>query len=217
MSEGDQLRRIADEEMETNNSGGENAEMNYPENQNKRKRYHRHMPEQIQAMEQFFRDCPHPDTKQRNELSQELGMDPIQVKFWFQNKRTQMKTKHDRQENAYLRVENENLKAENMRYREVLGNASCPACGRMASIGDVSLDDRHLRMENARLREEIERISAAASRYVGKPLTNLAVAPSASVPRSTSLGCGPFFKGSTSKAKGSNDEEDSDDEPKTAP
>lgn len=39
----------------------------------------------------FFKQCPHPDDKQRKELSRELGLEPLQVKFWFQNKRTQMK------------------------------------------------------------------------------------------------------------------------------
>ena len=39
----------------------------------------------------FFKEFPHPDDKQRKELSRELGLEPLQVKFWFQNKRTQMK------------------------------------------------------------------------------------------------------------------------------
>jgi hypothetical protein len=39
----------------------------------------------------FFKECPHPDDKQRKELSRELSLEPLQVKFWFQNKRTQMK------------------------------------------------------------------------------------------------------------------------------
>lgn len=39
----------------------------------------------------FFKECPHPDDKQRKELSRDLGLEPLQVKFWFQNKRTQMK------------------------------------------------------------------------------------------------------------------------------
>ena len=42
-------------------------------------------------MVRFFKECPHPDDKQRKELSRELGLEPLQVKFWFQNKRTQMK------------------------------------------------------------------------------------------------------------------------------
>jgi len=39
----------------------------------------------------LFKECPHPDEKQRGELSKRLGLDPRQVKFWFQNRRTQMK------------------------------------------------------------------------------------------------------------------------------
>ncbi|GJN12502.1 hypothetical protein PR202_ga30785 [Eleusine coracana subsp. coracana] len=56
-----------------------------------KKRYHRHTQHQIQELEAFFKQCPHPDDKQRKELSRELGLEPLQVKFWFQNKRTQMK------------------------------------------------------------------------------------------------------------------------------
>lgn len=57
----------------------------------KKKRYHRHTARQIQEMEAMFKECPHPDDKQRMRLSQELGLKPRQVKFWFQNRRTQMK------------------------------------------------------------------------------------------------------------------------------
>lgn len=39
----------------------------------------------------FFKECPHPDEKQRLELSRKLGLEIKQVKFWFQNRRTQMK------------------------------------------------------------------------------------------------------------------------------
>jgi cytochrome b subunit of formate dehydrogenase len=38
-----------------------------------------------------FKNCPHPDEKQRLQLSRELGLAPRQIKFWFQNRRTQMK------------------------------------------------------------------------------------------------------------------------------
>ncbi|XP_022877113.1 homeobox-leucine zipper protein ROC3-like [Olea europaea var. sylvestris] len=77
--------------------------------QPKKKRYHRHTARQIQEMEALFKECPHPDDKQRMKLSQDLGLKPRQVKFWFQNRRTQMKAQQDRQDNVLLRAENENL------------------------------------------------------------------------------------------------------------
>ncbi|KAG9135354.1 hypothetical protein Leryth_007128 [Lithospermum erythrorhizon] len=80
----------------------------------KKKRYHRHTPQQIQELESLFKKCPHPDDKQRLELSRRLCLDPRQVKFWFQNRRTQMKTQLERHENSILRQENEKLRVENM-------------------------------------------------------------------------------------------------------
>ncbi|KAG2574925.1 hypothetical protein PVAP13_7KG395300 [Panicum virgatum] len=126
-------------------------------------------------MASFFKECPHPDDKQRKELSRELRLEPLQVKFWFQNKRTQMKNQHERQENSQLRAENEKLRAENMRYKEALSSASCPNCGGPAALGEMSFDEHHLRIENARLHEEIDRISAIAAKYVGKPMVSFPV------------------------------------------
>jgi homeobox-leucine zipper protein len=42
----------------------------------------------------MFKECPHPDEKQRLQLSRELGLAPRQIKFWFQNRRTQMKVNY---------------------------------------------------------------------------------------------------------------------------
>ncbi|CAN0852422.1 Homeobox-leucine zipper protein PROTODERMAL FACTOR 2 [Linum grandiflorum] len=139
---------------------------------NKKKRYHRHTQHQIQEMESFFKECPHPDDKQRKELGRELGLEPLQIKFWFQNKRTQMKAQHERHENSILKAENDKLRLENNRYKEALSNASCPNCGGPAALGEMSFDEQHLRIENARLRDEIDRISAIAAKYVGKPITS---------------------------------------------
>lgn len=54
-----------------------------------------------------------------------------------------------------MRAENEKLRADNMRYKEALGNATCPNCGGPAAIGEMSFDEQQLRIENARLREEV--------------------------------------------------------------
>ncbi|GFS29432.1 homeodomain GLABROUS 2 [Actinidia rufa] len=136
-----------------------------PTQRAKRKRYHRHTQHQIEEMESFFKECPHPDDKQRKELGRRLALEPLQVKFWFQNKRTQMKAKHERCENTQLRNENDKLREQNIRYKEALSNATCPNCGGPAAIGEMSFDEQHLRIENARLSEEIDRISGIAAKY----------------------------------------------------
>ncbi|CAM8996366.1 unnamed protein product [Rhodiola kirilowii] len=177
-----ELGSLRDEDFEsksgTEAQSGEDQDLNP---KNKKKRYHRHTQRQIQEMEAFFKECPHPDDKQRKELSRELGLEPLQVKFWFQNKRTQMKGQHERHENSHLRAENEKLRADNMRYKEALGNATCPNCGGPAAIGEMSFDEQHLRIENVRLREEIDRISGIAAKYIGKPLVTYPHLPSIGV------------------------------------
>ncbi|GLT91260.1 hypothetical protein SLE2022_091560 [Rubroshorea leprosula] len=143
----------------------------------KKKRYHRHTSRQIQAMEALFKQCPHPDDKQRTQLSQDLGLKPRQVKFWFQNRRTQMKAHQDRSDNVLLRGENETLKNENYRLQEELRHLFCPSCGGQAILGGISFED--LRLENARLQEELERVCNIVSRYTGRPM-QMSPAPAAS-------------------------------------
>ncbi|KAJ8774109.1 hypothetical protein K2173_009540 [Erythroxylum novogranatense] len=141
----------------------------------KKKRYHRHTQHQIQEMEALFKECPHPDDKQRMRLSQELGLKPRQVKFWFQNRRTQMKAQQDRSDNVILRAENESLKNDNYRLQAELRNLVCPSCGGPAILGGISFEE--LRIENARLREELERVCCMASRYSGRPIQAMTMAP----------------------------------------
>ncbi|XP_074345306.1 homeobox-leucine zipper protein PROTODERMAL FACTOR 2-like [Apium graveolens] len=173
-----------------NPSGDDDQDPN--QRPNKKKRYHRHTQNQIQEMESFFKECPHPDDKQRKELGRRLGLEPLQVKFWFQNKRTQMKSQHERCENTQLRNENEKLRADNIRYKEALNNASCPNCGGPAALGEMSFDEQHLRIENARLREEIDKISGIAAKYVGKPMLSYPHVPAHGPSRSLDLGVGSF-------------------------
>ncbi|XP_058092961.1 homeobox-leucine zipper protein ROC2-like isoform X1 [Magnolia sinica] len=186
-----EMVKMRDDDFESksgsdNLEGGASGEDQDPNQRPRKKRYHRHTQHQIQEMEAFFKECPHPDDKQRKELSRELGLEPLQVKFWFQNKRTQMKTQHERHENTQLRSENEKLRTENMRYKEALSNASCPNCGGPTALGEMSFDEHHLRIENVRLREEIDRISGIAAKYVGKPMVPYPPIPP-SIPQRSSL------------------------------
>ncbi|XP_006662631.3 homeobox-leucine zipper protein ROC3 isoform X1 [Oryza brachyantha] len=133
----------------------------------KKKRYHRHTAHQIQQMEALFKECPHPDDKQRLKLSQELGLKPRQVKFWFQNRRTQMKAQQDRADNVILRAENENLKSDNFRLQAAIRNVVCPNCGHAAVLGEMTYEEQQLRIENARLKDELDRLACIATRYGG--------------------------------------------------
>ncbi|ESQ39210.1 hypothetical protein EUTSA_v10001317mg [Eutrema salsugineum] len=134
----------------------------------KKKRYHRHTPQQIHELESVFKECPHPDEKQRLDLSHRLNLDSRQVKFWFQNRRTQMKTQIERHENALLRQENDKLRAENMSVREAMRNPMCGHCGGSAVLAEISLEEHHLRIENSRLKDELDRICALAGKFINR-------------------------------------------------
>ncbi|CAL9124998.1 unnamed protein product [Musa textilis] len=150
---------------------GDDLEQEHPR---KKKRYHRHTPQQIQELEALFKECPHPDDKQRMELSRRLCLEARQVKFWFQNRRTQMKTHLERHENTILRQANDQLRAENLSIREAMRNPICCNCGSPAVLGEISLEEQHLRIENARLKDELDRVCALAGKFLGKPASALA-------------------------------------------
>ncbi|XP_068649700.1 homeobox-leucine zipper protein ANTHOCYANINLESS 2 [Aristolochia californica] len=159
-------------------SGSDNLEGGSGDDQDadnppRKKRYHRHTPQQIQELESLFKECPHPDEKQRLELSRRLCLESRQVKFWFQNRRTQMKTQLERHENSILRQENDKLRAENMSIRDAMRNPICNNCGGPAMLGEVSLEEQHLRIENARLKDELDRVCALAGKFLGRPISSL--------------------------------------------
>ncbi|XP_076919780.1 homeobox-leucine zipper protein HDG11-like [Bidens hawaiensis] len=139
----------------------------------KKKRYHRHTALQIQILESTFKECPHPDEKTRMQLSRELDLAPRQIKFWFQNRRTQMKAHHERADNCALRVENDKIRCENIVIREALKNLICPTCGGPPIGEDCYFDEQKLRFENAQLKEELDRVSSIAAKYIGRPMLQL--------------------------------------------
>ncbi|KAA8540403.1 hypothetical protein F0562_024678 [Nyssa sinensis] len=133
----------------------------------KRKKYHRHTAEQIREMEALFKESPHPDEKQRQQLSKQLGLAPRQVKFWFQNRRTQIKTIQERHENSLLKTEMDKLRDENNNLRETIKKSCCPNCGFATSSKDASgaTEEQQLRIENARLKAEIEKLRVAVRKH----------------------------------------------------
>ncbi|KAI5055062.1 hypothetical protein GOP47_0030207 [Adiantum capillus-veneris] len=123
-----------------------------------RKRCYRHTQHQILEMERLFKECPHPDEKARLELSKELNLDPRQVKFWFQNKRTQMKTQQERHDNSYLRNENDKLRAEIKALRDALKQATCSKCGVLAvndHTDQVSPEEQRSLIDNVEMDAEL--------------------------------------------------------------
>ncbi|XP_027363224.1 homeobox-leucine zipper protein ANTHOCYANINLESS 2 isoform X3 [Abrus precatorius] len=173
------MGRMRDDEYESR-SGSDNFEGVSGDDQDggddtpqRKKRYHRHTPHQIQELEAFFKECPHPDEKQRLDLSKRLALENKQVKFWFQNRRTQMKTQLERHENIMLRQENEKLRAENSLMKEAMSNPVCNNCGGPAIPGQISFEEHQIRIENARLKDELNRICALANKFLGKPISSL--------------------------------------------
>ncbi|KAI3694336.1 hypothetical protein L1987_77300 [Smallanthus sonchifolius] len=165
--------RLGKEEMESGSGSdqiegglsGNELETDQQQPPAKKKRYHRHTAHQIQEMEAYvlFKESPHPDDKRRMKLSQELGLKPRQVKFWFQNRRTQMKAQQDRSHNAILRTDNENLRNENSRLQNALRALVCSKC----EGSPLSFDEQQLRMENARLKEELDHACLIATQFCG--------------------------------------------------
>ncbi|PIN19438.1 hypothetical protein CDL12_07879 [Handroanthus impetiginosus] len=153
-------------------SGGDHHEASDPHDRRK-KRYHRHTAHQIQRLEAMFKECPHPDEKTRNLLSRELGLHPRQIKFWFQNRRTQMKAQHERADNCTLRAENDKIRCENIAIREALKNVICPSCGGPPVSENSYFDEQKLRMENGQLKEELDKVSRIAAKYIGRPISQL--------------------------------------------
>ncbi|CAN4085410.1 unnamed protein product [Withania somnifera] len=139
----------------------------------RKKHYHRHTANQIQRLEDIFKECSHPDEKTRLQLSRDLGLAPRQIKFWFQNRRTQMKAQHERADNCALRAENDKIRCENIAIREALKNVICPSCGGPPVTEDSYFDEQKLRIENMQLKEELDKVSSIAAKYIGRPISQL--------------------------------------------
>ncbi|KAL5228707.1 hypothetical protein ABZP36_016972 [Zizania latifolia] len=135
----------------------------------RRKGLNRLTKEQIEVLDSFFSVCGHPDHGQKKLLSRATGLSVHQVKFWFQNKRTQVKNVCGKEENYRLKVENELLREENRRLKLVQCTRVC------TGIHDSSAQDQIV-AEMERLKEQSEWLQQEISRlYQRAPSTNLTI------------------------------------------
>ncbi|XP_010463776.1 PREDICTED: homeobox-leucine zipper protein HDG8-like [Camelina sativa] len=158
--------------MENDGSGSSCNEQYASEdsNQSGKRTGHRHTPQQIQGLEAFFMECPHPDEAQRQQLCEELKLRLDQVKFWFQNKRTQCKAQEERAENLSLHRENEILKSENEAIFGALSSVLCPDCGGPPFGREKrAVNFQKLLLENVRLKEQRDKISHFLSNMSKRP------------------------------------------------
>ncbi|ESW19454.1 hypothetical protein PHAVU_006G126500 [Phaseolus vulgaris] len=136
-------------------------------NNGRKNSYKRLTSSQTARLERFIKDCPHPDEAQRRQLAAEIGLEPRQIKFWFQNKRTQIKNQHERADNTALRVENDRIHTENVTMQEALKSMLCPSCGGPPCLeGDREHSIHNMKIENIHLKEEHEKVSRLLSRYL---------------------------------------------------
>ncbi|XBI16341.1 hypothetical protein VPH35_058613 [Triticum aestivum] len=111
-------------------------------------------------MTSVFQESPYPDAKLRKDLSERLGMSALQVKFWFQNKRSSSKGKRQLQDTKNLQGDNQMLKHENQAIKWVVEHKTCLKCaGVMLKTQDTS-EHQRLCTENMRLKEELRRATA---------------------------------------------------------
>ncbi|KAL2343593.1 hypothetical protein Fmac_004878 [Flemingia macrophylla] len=91
--------------------------------------HYRHDSMTVTRLEEIFKECPHPDENQRRQISERLGINEQQVRFWFQNKNAQVKTMNDRLDNHALWLENGRMQSDNLILRGTLQNTPCGASG----------------------------------------------------------------------------------------
>ncbi|RDY01503.1 Homeobox-leucine zipper protein HDG11, partial [Mucuna pruriens] len=153
-------------------AGGSGDEGSHNLDKGKRPSYKRLSSAQILKLEKFIKECPHPDEAQRRLLASEIGLEPKQIKFWFQNKRTQIKNQHERADNTALRVENDRINSENLLMKEALKNMLCPSCGGPPyPEGEHEHVVQKMQLENAQLKEEHEKVSSLLARYLEKQMS----------------------------------------------
>nr|CAB3452688.1 unnamed protein product [Digitaria exilis] len=130
------------------------------------KRMKRHTVEQTKELMDAYDQCTHPDRKTQQALGTKLGLKADVVKFWFQNKRTQMKKRSQVEQNEQMYQENASLLAENTALRKALLTKSCITCGGERLPTHPPSEKQHLLEYNSKLKDEYLRASCDRSKTV---------------------------------------------------
>uniref|UniRef100_A0ACD5W541 Uncharacterized protein n=1 Tax=Avena sativa TaxID=4498 RepID=A0ACD5W541_AVESA len=125
----------------------------------RRKRLQRLTSKQTHMLQGFFIICAHPNEFQRRELSGTTGLTTQQVKYWFQNKRTQVKNLREKEETYRLKVQNVMLWNENQKLKQAQRTTYCPVCDSRPQ-NQLPPDMQRLKEENDWMKLEISRLHA---------------------------------------------------------
>ncbi|KAI5443568.1 hypothetical protein KIW84_012275, partial [Lathyrus oleraceus] len=132
----------------------------------------RFTPYQISVLKKFIEQDCHPSKEQRSQLAEEIGLEPIQVKYWFQNRRTLLKKQNSRENNSALRAENEDLLHQNIHMKETLKAKLCTTCGGPpVPSKENELSMQKMAEQNTRLKEEVDKASTLLARYSKKEIS----------------------------------------------
>ncbi|GAU22865.1 hypothetical protein TSUD_376760 [Trifolium subterraneum] len=141
-------------------------------NDERRSSYNRLTSAQTARLEDFMKEYNHPNDAQRQQLAEELGLQPKQIKFWFQNKRTLLKNQYERQNNNNLRIENETIRNENLLMKEALKVTACAPCGGPPFPREDHEQYMHkMQRENAQIKEECEKKSKLLTSFMERKIS----------------------------------------------
>ncbi|WJX23255.1 hypothetical protein P8452_12479 [Trifolium repens] len=127
---------------------------------------------QSAKLENFMKECGHPDEAQRRQLAEELELQPKQVKYWFSNKRTLLKNQYNKQNNNNLRLENERLQNENLLMKEALKTIKCEPCGGPPFPVEEHKHFKHnMQQVNAEIKQKCEKISRFLTSFTERKIS----------------------------------------------
>ncbi|KAG5579800.1 hypothetical protein H5410_050427 [Solanum commersonii] len=132
----------------------------------------KHSDKQIQELEVAFKEDRYPDATTRLELAAKLSMGSKQVNYWFQNKRSRIKSQSEQHESKLLKQEYDKLHTEYISMKEMMKNPTCGQCHGKTISMNINVDEHQLKNEQAQLEDEVKRLTNEAEKLYD-PTTSL--------------------------------------------